>query len=111
MTTTIETVTLKNGAEEAKPLVVVTMMTLNRLMDEGKAMVVYELVELCKNPAHRPFGVTGDDMVKLSLASKNQRPATNPWHVHNSIRNIVLSAIEGEGMDLCLGNPVAKGNE
>ncbi len=105
----IETVILKNGAEEAKPLVVVTMMVLNRLMDEGKAMVVYELVELCKNPEHQPFGRTGEDLEKLSLASKNQRPATNLYDVHGSTRNIVLSAVSGEGLDLCLVSPVAEG--
>lgn len=101
----IETVILKNGAEEASPLVVLTMMSLKSLMDRGEAMALYELVELCKDPDHTPFGVTGETLQVLSLVSKTE----SGWWVHNSIRNIVLSAVSGEGLDLCLVSPVAEG--
>lgn len=63
-----ETVILKNGAEESSTLVVMTMMILNGLMDEGKAGVVYELVELCKNPDHQPLGIAGEELKNSMLA-------------------------------------------
>ena len=121
MTMATETVTLKNGAEEAKPLVVVTMMTLNRLMDEGKSSTVYELVQLCRNGDHAlsRFDGIAERLERLNLASEiaaipfrgANKHGGCQWKVHSSTRNIVLSAIEGEGLDLRLANPVAKGTE
>ncbi len=98
----METVTLKNGAEEALPLVNVTMFGLRNLMTE-KPIVLYELAQLCRNPKHQPWGQTGEDLLALSLVGK----ANDGWQVHDSIRNIVLSAVEGDGLELTLGNPIA----
>lgn len=98
----IEVVTLKNGAQEALPLVTVTMISLRTLMAE-KPIVMYELAMLCRDRNRQLFGRSGDDLVALSLAGKTN----DGWHVHDSIRNIVLSAIEGDGLNITLGNPVS----
>ena len=101
----IPTVRLKNGIEEAKPLVAVVMLSLESLFKEGKGIVFYELVEICKDSNHKPWGTAiGEDLKNLSLASE----VDGKWLVHDSIRNIVLSAAEGEGLDLRLVNPVAE---
>ncbi len=97
-----EVVTLKNGMQEVKQLVAVTTMSLRGLMAQ-KPIVFYELVQLCRNGDHRLFGRSGDDLKALSLVSQHG----DQWHVHDSIRNIVLSASEGEGMDLKFVNPLA----
>ena len=62
---------LKNGATEAKALVATTMMVVNRLLADGKAMVVFELVEMCRDRNHKPQGRTGDELKSLSLASES----------------------------------------
>lgn len=116
MTTSTETVILKNGAEEAKPLVTMTMMTLNRLMDEGKSSTVYELVQLCRNGDHAlsRFDGIAERLERLNLASEiaaipfrgANKHGGCQWKVHDSVRNIVLSATEGEGAGIRLVNPV-----
>lgn len=90
---------LRNGAEEAEPLVKVTMLSLQRLFQE-KPIVAYELRELCKNPQHQLFGNAGNDLKALNLVQEDGR-------IHDSIRNIVLSAFEGEGLGMTMISPVA----
>lgn len=94
----MECVTLKNGQEEARPLVVATMMALRSLMAE-EPIVLYELVMKCRDRDHRFFGNTGERLQELALAQPD-------GSIHGSIRNIVLSATSGEGLDLVLHSPV-----
>ena len=93
----LETVRLKNGSEEVASLVSVTMMSLQHLMQD-KPIVLYELVEVCRDRDHKPFGLTGQDLEDLGLM--------NAGCVHDSIKNVVLSAVEGTGLEMTLGNPV-----
>jgi hypothetical protein len=96
----METVVLRNGAEEAEPLVVVTMSTLRLVMKE-RPLALYDLVMRCRDNNYKFFGGTGGYLVGLALI--------NAGHdVHDSIKNIVLSAVEGDGMDMVLRSPVAK---
>lgn len=95
----METVTLKNGAEEVKSLVVVTMLSLESLIEE-QPFAFYDLVMVCRDRDYRPFGSNGDHLKSLALLQDG-------GHVHDSIRNIVLSAVTGDGLDMQLGSPVA----
>ncbi|MGQ0527595.1 MAG: hypothetical protein ACT4OY_06160 [Alphaproteobacteria bacterium] len=94
----LETVILKNGAEEAKPLVAVTMMSLEGLMQQNP-IAFYELTMKARDSKHQFFGNAGQVLEKFNLVSAN-------GSMHDSIRNIVLSAVEGDGLDMTLGNPV-----
>ena len=94
----METVTLKNGTEEAKPLVAVMMLTLEHLFEEDP-IAAYELVMLCRNKDHVLFGNTGATLKDLSLVERDGR-------VCQSIRNVVLSAVVGDGLDMILQSPV-----
>ena len=94
-------VELKNGSREVSQLIAVTMASLNRLLRDGLAIVVYELVELCRDPKHKPWGQTGDDLKAVGLATCSN----GEWRVHNSIRNIVLSATSGEGLNIVVSDP------
>jgi len=96
-----KTVMLKNGTEACLPLVTVTMFSLNKLIEDGKIIVVHELVQLCRNHDHVPWGKTGEDLKALSLVENR-----DGWHVHDGIRDIVLSAANGEGLGMSIGNPV-----
>lgn len=97
-----ELVKLKNGSEEHGPLVSTIVYTLRELMREGNGIVVYELVELCKDAEHELWGKTGVQLKECALVEQNG----TGWKVHSAIRNIVLSAATGKGMDLTIGDPV-----
>lgn len=101
-TTTRETVQLKNGSEEFKPLVAITMASLRHLYDKKPIMLI-ELTMLCRDPDHKMFGTTiGQELCDTNLISV----AGTRMVVHDSIRNIVLSAVEGDGLNMVLRNPV-----
>ena len=92
---------LKNGSEEALPLVIVVMRTLTTMMENGMdCIAVYELVEKCKDDKHMLFGNAEEKLKALALIEQS-------GHIHDSVRNIVLSAAEGEGLNMGIGNPVA----
>ncbi len=97
------TVVLKNGATEVLPLVNVTMVSLNSLLGSSP-MGLYELLEKCRNKDHKIFGNLGDDLIDLALLQDNGQP-------HGSIKNIVLSAVSGEGLGMVIGNPIDKKTE
>lgn len=94
----METVNLKNGTTEALSLVSVVMVSLESLM-KTKPMAVYELNEICKDKNHKIFGSLGTDLTELSLLQANGQP-------HSCIKNVVLSAITGEGLNMTIGSPI-----
>jgi hypothetical protein len=94
-------VRLKNGAEEADLLVGVVMAHLYDLMDSNP-VAFYELVLLCRDPNHKLFGNTPDVLRDSGFV----RP---DGQVHDSIRNVVLSGVTRDGLDMILGGPVEEG--
>ncbi len=97
--TALKTVMLKNGSEEFGPLVAVTMMSLRSLCTTDPVSF-YELVQKCRDQNHQFWGNSTQKLRDLSLI----QPSGN---VHDSIRNIVLSAVTGEKFDMVLGSPIA----
>ena len=93
----IETVVLKNGATEALSLVSITMFSLSNLLKQ-KPMCFYELVMKCRDKEHKIWGNLAVDLKELSLIQRDE-------NVHSSIKNIVLSAVEGEGLNMTIGDP------
>ena len=93
-----ETVKLKNGAIEAKGLVNVMMVALRNLLQEDP-VTFYELVMKCRDRNHQFWSDCGDKLQDLHLVEQDGR-------VHRSIRNIVLSAVEGEMLEMTLGSPL-----
>lgn len=98
----LEPVKLKNGATEARAAVAVLMQTLTMLAN-SQPLMLYELVEKCRKPQHKIWGGLARDLEKLSLVG----PAPDN-RVHDTVRNIVLSAADGDGMQLALGSPLAE---
>lgn len=101
----MDTFLLRNGTEEVEPLVV-TVMTSLRLIFERQPIAFYELVMFCRDDRHRLFGTSGDELVRRGLLDSD---GSDGFRVHDSIRNIVLSAADGEGLEMTLINPVAEG--
>jgi hypothetical protein len=93
---------LKNGSEEPEPLVVTTMMTLEHLMSGFPGVLMAsDLAQICReDPNYSKFGDNEEQLQRLALLQGDGKP-------HNSVRNIVLSAFVGEGLELRLVSPVA----
>lgn len=100
----MNTVKLKNGAEEAEPLVKVVMMHLTTMWERGLpgVLMAYDLREICEGRGDQVSKDTIRDLKKLGLVEEDGR-------VHDSTRNIILSAMSGEGLDTELVNPIADG--
>ena len=90
--------TLKNGQEEFKPLIVVTMLSLRALLAE-QPIAFYELVMKCRDRNHQFFGNAGEKLKSLQLVQPG-------GSIHGSIRNIVLSATSGDDLELVLHSPI-----
>lgn len=95
----VEIVKLKNGTEEALILVAGTMMTLETFMKEQPS-VLDQLLKVCENPEHKPIGDIGEVLEYWSMIQADGK-------VHDSVRNIVLSAVRRDGLDLIVESPVA----
>ena len=94
----MKTVVLKNGAEEILPLTEVISLVVNELLDDGD-LAVYDLVMMCRDPNYNPFPSCLERLKARSLVEPDGR-------VHQSIRNVVLSMAEGDGLEMKFSNPV-----
>ena len=97
-------VRLKNGAEERPAIVQQVMRVLHNLLDEPMdAIAGFELCELARNRGHVPFGNAGDKLLATGLVTE----ADGRYHMHDSIRNVLVSACEGDGADMAIVNPLS----
>lgn len=96
----METVALRNGAEEVKSLVNVTIFLLRHLLQENP-IAFYELVMRCRDRNHQIYGDIDQVLKRFKLLYPN-------GEIHGSIRNIVLSAVTGDGLEMELGSPIAE---
>jgi len=96
-----ELVKLKNGAEAMPSAVAVVMMSLEQLFRDHP-IAAYELVMKCRDRNHKIFGNGGiqEDLQRRALM-------IGDGHVHESIRDVILSAVSGDGLQMTLSNPVA----
>jgi len=99
----MEMVKLKNGTEEAKVGVATTQMAINRLLadDAPYPMAFWELVRACQDDNHTPAQQILTELTKSGLVGLD-------GEIHTSVKNIVLSSVEGEGLDMTLVSPVAE---
>jgi hypothetical protein len=94
----VESVKLKNGSEELKGLVIVVMASLRHLMAE-QPLALYELAMKARDKGHVIFGNLDKPLKEMALLEHGNT-------IHSCIKNIVLSAVEGDGFDMCLVNPI-----
>jgi hypothetical protein len=93
-------VELKNKTTVPKSLVIVTMMSLKALLQKNP-IAFYELVQKCRNSKHEMFGNTLEVATKLGLIIHDGR-------IHEYTKNIILSAVSGDGLDMSLGSPISE---
>lgn len=96
----VETIRLKNGSELNRDYVILITTTLKTLYSQNQ-IVFYGLVLLCKDSEYKPFGTTKDVLKKLLLLGDDGIPLL-------SVKNIVLSSVEGDNSKLKLVSPFAE---
>ncbi len=90
-------VKLKNGAEEAEPAVKVGIFALKDLCSTSP-LVFYDLVMLCRDPKYKAWCNMGP--------AKDAGLMQPDGNIHDTIKNIVLSAVTGEGLKMQIGSPI-----
>jgi hypothetical protein len=97
----MEMIALNNGSTEPQPAVVATFMSLSGLWKEGIGgmCAVVDLVERCKNPQHPIDRVSEAKLKSLALIGPDGR-------IHQTVKNVTLSAAKGESFDMTLVSPV-----
>lgn len=95
----MRTVILKNGAEELGSFVEVMLRALSQLMTR-EPIAFYELVCLCRDSSHEVWPGMVEVLERAHLLKSGR--------VHDSIRNVVLSAVTGDEADMALGDPRAE---
>ena len=79
-------------------MVTVGLLSFTTLFKE-KPIVAYELVMKCRDPNHKLFGRSGEVLKSLALLEADGQP-------HDVLRDIVLSATSGDGLQMALGSPL-----
>jgi len=97
-------VRLKNGDEVPEVMVKVVMLSLKTL-NETYPIAFYELVMACRDREHVLFGNSHEILARLTLIEEIDD--TGRPRIHDLTRSIVLSAAEGEELDMRLVSPVA----
>ena len=96
----MEQLTLRNGSTEPAPIVQATMMALRGMMNDILGITaLYDLHQICLGKNYKPSDRQLEYLKSRALLQTDGRP-------HDSIRNVVLSAIDGEGLDMKIVNPV-----
>lgn len=91
-------VKLKNGSEADISIVVTTMISLEGLINKNP-IAFYEFVMKARNPKHDMFGKTQKVVSRLALIDSN-------GEIHSTVKDIILSAVNGDGLDLKLTSPL-----
>ena len=94
----METIKLKNGAEEALSAVVSITANLEGLLKDSP-VAFYDLVSRCNNPGYSIFPPSEKILDESGLLVNGT--------IHNTIKNIIHSGVTGEGMDIQWSSPVA----
>ena len=91
-------VRLKNGSTAEDVLVTMVMATLGQLMKESP-ILIQQLAKKCREPKHVFLLGIGKQLKEWSLLLGED-------DVHDTVRDIVLSAVEGDGIFLRLKSPI-----
>lgn len=81
-------------------MVDVTMLSLRDLC-QSNPLAFYDLAMMCRDKDYQPFGNNGELLRTANLIASDDT-------IHDSIRNIVLSAAEGDGLEMHIVSPIAE---
>lgn len=95
-----QTVTLKSGAVEFRPAVEIIMGMLQDMNNSlPGALAFHDLVMRCRDKSY-PIAVAQLETLEATSLM------TNGW-IHETVRAVVLSGVEGDGIDMKLVSPYA----
>lgn len=93
-----EPLELRTGKYEAEPVVATIMLSIKALVRENP-IAFYELASKARDRDHQLVGNTGQLLKERGLLQRD-------GNLHESARNVVLAATEGEGLSMRLVNPL-----
>lgn len=82
--TALNMIKLKNGAVAPETAVIATMTAIGNIKED--VVLLYELLEKCRNPNHPMYGSTESSAQKKGLMTDGK--------IHEYTRDIILSAVE-----------------
>lgn len=97
-----EMVTLKNGNEVPRVSVNAAMLSL-RSLEREDPITLFGLHAFCRDRNHIFFTGSAGKLMRLGLLSKLEG---GDYFVNEVTRAIVLSAVEGEGLDIRVVSPL-----
>ena len=93
---------LRNGATEHAAHAGLIIEVIYKLLDDPKSpMAAWDLARMCVDPGYEPFGNNAQVLKDVKLLEPNGKP-------HDSVRNIVVSMVEGTGLDMKLVHPIVE---
>jgi len=98
---------LKDGNTIQKSMASVLQISLQNLMQKDP-IAFYEFVELCRDAKHELFGNTAETLKKYLLIETTNK---GNYSVRDEMKTFVANAVEGEGLDMKLVDPVTQGKE
>jgi len=93
----MEEVKLKNGTMEAKIEIAAVLLILEGILDD-RPFAFYDLVKHCRDATYRIWGPN-------ELYLRQKKLIAPDGTIHSTIKNVVLSAVSGNGFHMALGNP------
>ncbi|MBL4694492.1 hypothetical protein JKY72_03945 [Candidatus Gracilibacteria bacterium] len=100
----MEEVELKNGTFEVDLIVESTMAALTAL-EKSNFFVFSDLVMKCRYESHELVAITARELMRLGMVDKERGV------VQEHVKNVLLSAVRGEGLMAILGSPLAEEGE
>ena len=91
-------VELNNKTKYPHFFVGITMWSLNNLLKHHPT-VFYELVQKCQNSQHEMLDNTEEIAKKRGLIKQDGK-------IHEAIKNVILSAVTVNGLEIILGSPI-----
>ena len=102
---TVTMARLTNGELVQRPYVDQTIMHLEDLARAHGIVPLYELRELCKNPGHTPFGLTGKHLHDFGLLT-SWEPKSGRAEIHGLTRAVALAALVGDDLNISVSRDI-----
>ena len=97
----MQEVKLKNGGVEMDILTQGVLLALKNLITDN-SVAFYDLVMKCRDDQYEPFGNSSAILKHVSLMESGGT-------IHSSIKNIVLSAVDGDEGEMHIVDPIDRG--
>lgn len=76
-----------------------TTLIALRTISETDGIALYEAVMIARDPAHPPWGNSGDTLRRYALIDRDGK-------MHGTTRNTILSAVKGDDLTLRIESPL-----